>query len=232
LNEPLSGTVGPAGRRAGAAADGRPPGIDVTFRSLQDWACNQGIGAWSCFIGSGPDRTPGGAAHRRQCPDGPGRHHLDADSLLKKYFGRSVRVIRTNEAGERTEEEAKVLAAHNGAILRYADRIETGVIGHLAYPDVPANLRNEPTLVLHLDARAAGEGAFELSYLTRGLSWQADYVANLTADGAAMDLNAGWPCSQPHGPSDPGIGAEECDIARLVRCRAECVSSGGCDGRE
>jgi hypothetical protein len=29
---------------------------------------------------------------------------LDADSLLKKYVGRSVRVIRTNDAGERTEE--------------------------------------------------------------------------------------------------------------------------------
>jgi hypothetical protein len=116
---------------------------------------------------------------------------LDAESLLKKYVGRTVRVIRTNDAGQRTEEEAKVLAANNGVVLRYADRIETGVVGHLAYPDVPANLRDEPTLVLHLDAPVAGEGAFELSYLTRGLSWKADYVANLTADGAAMDLN-GW----------------------------------------
>ena len=84
-----------------------------------------------------------------------------------------------------------MLAANDGVVLRYADRIETGVVGHLAYPDVPANLRDQPTLVLHLDAPAAGEGAFELSYLTRGLAWKADYVANLTADGTAMDLN-GW----------------------------------------
>ena len=62
-------------------------------------------------------------------------------------------------------------------VLRYADRIETGVVGHLAYADVPANLRDQPTLVLHLEAPAAGEGAFELSYLTGGLSWKADYVA-------------------------------------------------------
>lgn len=116
---------------------------------------------------------------------------LTPQSLLKKYVGRAVRVIRTNDAGERMVEEATVLAANDGAVLRYPDRIETAVIGHLAYPDVPSNLRDQPTLVLHLQAPAAGKGAFELSYLTGGLSWKADYVGDLGSDGAAMDLN-GW----------------------------------------
>ena len=108
---------------------------------------------------------------------------LTPQSLLKKYVGRGVQVIRSNDAGERTVEEATVLAANDGVVLRYPDRIETGIVGHLAFPDVPDNLRDQPTLVLHLEAPAAGEGAFELSYLTGGLSWQADYVANLAADG-------------------------------------------------
>ena len=116
---------------------------------------------------------------------------LTPQSLLKKYVGRGVQVIRSNDAGERTVEEATVLAANDGVVLRYPDRIETGIVGHLAFPDVPDNLRDQPTLVLHLETPAAGEGAFELSYLTGGLSWQADYVANLAADGATMDLN-GW----------------------------------------
>jgi hypothetical protein len=116
---------------------------------------------------------------------------LTPQSLLKKYVGRGVQVIRSNDAGERTVEEATVLAANDGVVLRYPDRIETGIVGHLAFPDVPDNLRDQPTLVLHLETQAAGEGAFELSYLTGGLSWQADYVANLAADSATMDLN-GW----------------------------------------
>jgi len=116
---------------------------------------------------------------------------LTPQSLLKKYVGRGVRVIRTNDAGERTVEEATVLAANDGVVLRYPDRIETDVVGHLAYPDVPANLRDLPTLVLHLDAPAAGEGAFELSYLTSGLSWKADYVADLAPEAGTIDLN-GW----------------------------------------
>ena len=72
-----------------------------------------------------------------------------------------------------------------------SDRIETDVVGHLAFPDVPADLRDQPTLVLHLVSDGAGPGSFELSYLTGGLSWNADYVADIATDGRTMDLN-GW----------------------------------------
>ena len=116
---------------------------------------------------------------------------LTPASLLKKYVGRKVQVIRTNDAGERTTEDATVLATNDGVVLRYADRIETGVAGHLAFPDLPADLRDQPTLVLHLTSQKAGNGTFELSYLTGGLGWEADYVADVAAGGTAMDLN-GW----------------------------------------
>lgn len=116
---------------------------------------------------------------------------LTPTSLLKKYLGRTVQVIRTNDAGERTTELATVLAVNDGVILRYDDRIETALVGHLAFPDVPDDLRDQPTLVLNLNASRAGEGRLELSYLTGGLSWKADYVADLASDGRSMDLN-GW----------------------------------------
>ena len=115
---------------------------------------------------------------------------LTPKSLLKKYLGRQVQVIRANDAGERTSEEATLLATNKGVILRYADRIENGLVGHLAFADLPPDLRDQPTLVLHLEAAQAGAGTFELSYLTGGLSWRADYVADLSADGQFMDLNA------------------------------------------
>ncbi|MBK1719917.1 DUF4139 domain-containing protein [Thiocystis violacea] len=116
---------------------------------------------------------------------------LTPASLLKKYLGREIEVVRTNDAGERTAESATVLAVNEGLVLRYADRIETQVVGHLAFPDVPADLRDQPTLVLHLQSGQAGEGTLELSYLTGGLSWKADYVADLAEDAQTMNLN-GW----------------------------------------
>jgi hypothetical protein len=117
---------------------------------------------------------------------------LTPQKLLDKYVGQSVTVIRTNVAtGVETREAAQVLATNEGTVLKFADRIETGVPGRLAFGDIPVTLRERPTLVVRLDSPAAGKRTAELSYLSGGLSWKADYVAELAADETRLDL-AGW----------------------------------------
>jgi hypothetical protein len=117
---------------------------------------------------------------------------LSPESLLSKYVGREVVVIRTNPAsGVESSEQARVLAANGGIVLRYQDRIETGLAGRLSFPDVPPSLRDRPTLSMILDAANAGEHQLELTYLANQIGWKADYVANLSPDGARMTLN-GW----------------------------------------
>ena len=116
---------------------------------------------------------------------------LTPAKLLEKYVGREVTVLRTHPtSGADSAEKATVLATNNGTVLRFADRIETGAPGRIVFDSVPANLRERPTLSLLLEA-AGGRQSLELSYLTGGLSWRADYVANLSADGKRMDLS-GW----------------------------------------
>ena len=63
--------------------------------------------------------------------------------------------------------------------------------GRLAFPGVPDTLRDKPTLVISLINPVAGPQNLELSYLTGGLSWRADYVAELNAADDRLDLN-GW----------------------------------------
>jgi len=117
---------------------------------------------------------------------------LTPQKLLEKYVGKRVELIRVHpQTGEETREEAVVLAANGGVVLRIGDRIETGVPGRLAYPDVPANLRDRPTLVVELQSGTDKPQQLELSYLTGGLSWKADYVAELGADEERLDLS-GW----------------------------------------
>jgi hypothetical protein len=117
---------------------------------------------------------------------------LTPQKLLEKYIGREVSVIRTHPTtGAETRETATVLATNGGVVLKYADRIETGVPGRLAFPGVPDTLRDKPTLVISLVNPVAGPQNLELSYLTGGLSWRADYVAELSADDDRLDLN-GW----------------------------------------
>ena len=117
---------------------------------------------------------------------------LTPAKLLEKYVGRSVRIVKTDpKTGVDIVETAQVLSANNGVVLKIGDRIETGVWGRIVYDSVPANLRDRPTLVTQLHNKQAGEQTLELSYLTGGLSWQADYVAELNGNDDALDLN-GW----------------------------------------
>ena len=116
---------------------------------------------------------------------------LSPASLLEKYVGKEITVIRSHPSTvEERREKATVLATNNGVVLRFADRIETGAPGRLAFDQVPDNLRDRPTLSVLLNSQG-GEQVLELSYLTGGLSWKADYVANLAPDGKALDLS-GW----------------------------------------
>src|SRR5439155_12700819 len=82
-------------------------------------------------------------------------------------------------------------AARTVVLLKIGDRIETGLPGRIVYDGVPANLRDRPTLVTELQSARAGSQTLELSYLSGGLAWKADYVAELNAADSALDLN-GW----------------------------------------
>ena len=119
---------------------------------------------------------------------------LTPQKLLDKYVGKTVTVVRYNtHSGAETRESATVLADHEGVVLKYADRIETDLPpnARIVYPDVPQTLRDRPTLVVDLDSNQGGRQPIELSYLSGGLSWQADYVATLADDEKTLDL-AGW----------------------------------------
>jgi hypothetical protein len=117
---------------------------------------------------------------------------LTPGKLLEKYVGRPVGVIKVHPTtGEETEEEATVLSAAEGTVLRIGDRIETGQPGRIVFRELPPTLRDRPTLVMKLDNGLAGPQELELSYLTAGLSWKADYVGELAADDSHLDLT-GW----------------------------------------
>lgn len=117
---------------------------------------------------------------------------LSPDSLLRKYVGRQITLVRTR--GDDEEEytvNAKVLSVAGGVVLKVGDHIETGLHGRVLYPDVPSNLREKPTLTLLVESATEGQQQLELSYLSGGLSWKADYIAELNQQENRIDLQ-GW----------------------------------------
>lgn len=118
---------------------------------------------------------------------------LTPSSLLEKYLGETLSVVKRDPVtGKERIEKAKVLSVTGGVVLQYEDnRIETNIDGRLVFPNVPSNLRDQPTLVIQLDYPKQEAQQLELSYLTTGLGWKADYVAELSADEKRLEMN-GW----------------------------------------
>jgi hypothetical protein len=117
---------------------------------------------------------------------------LTPQKLLEKYVGKKVRVVKTHPlTGKEKLLDAVVLSVNNGVVLRIGDRIETGVPGRIVFDEVPGNLRDRPTLVMQLNSATSKPQQLQLSYLTGGLSWKADYVAELDESDEFVDLT-GW----------------------------------------
>jgi hypothetical protein len=107
---------------------------------------------------------------------------LTPEKLMEKAVGQTVRIVRTNPGtGREVEETAEVLSTVGGVVLKIGERIEVlredGIPARVIFDEVPPNLRANPTLSILANAPAAVNGDVTLAYLTRGLSWNADYVA-------------------------------------------------------
>ncbi len=115
---------------------------------------------------------------------------LDPQALLRKYVGREVTVVHEARfSGDRdTRETAEILSVNGGIVLKYKDGIETGVRGHIVFPDSGGAFRERPTLVLQVESEHAQPQTLDLSYLTSGMTWRADYVGVVSADGSRLGL--------------------------------------------
>lgn len=116
---------------------------------------------------------------------------LNHYNMMKKAVGTDVEVEWINPAtGIATTQTARLLAFDGGEpVLKIGNKIETQYPGRVIFNTVPASLHAKPTLIFDLMSAKAATENVELSYLTTGLSWSADYVAELNATEDKLNLN-------------------------------------------
>ena len=107
---------------------------------------------------------------------------LTPAKLMEKAVGGTVRLVRVNPAtGAETSETAEVLSTVGGTVLRIGSRIEIlredNLPTRVIFDKVPENLRAQPTLSVLINAAKPVKETARLTYLTRGITWSADYVA-------------------------------------------------------
>ena len=116
---------------------------------------------------------------------------ISPEKLMQKYVGRDVEIVEQADDLTNRTVKATLLSTNGGPVYRIGDRIVIGQGGKVTLPDLPADLVARPTLVWTLDAPKAGAAPVEVSYLTDGMNWSADYVAVVDADDKKAGLS-GW----------------------------------------
>ena len=119
---------------------------------------------------------------------------INDEKLLQKYLGREILITTTQ--GENIEgyllgagANLIVGAKPDGGKVRM---VRSGQIGAITFPSLPGGLVVRPTLVwLLANPDGNRRQLVEVTYLTGGISWRADYVATVSQDDGRVDL-AGW----------------------------------------
>jgi len=114
---------------------------------------------------------------------------LSPRTLLERHLGKEVLVETTHpQTGAVSRKEAKILSIASGVVLEINGELYPSNPGRIVYPETPDSLRLEPSLTLMAQADKAGPGKLSLSYLARGFSWRANYVAVLNETETALEL--------------------------------------------
>jgi hypothetical protein len=114
--------------------------------------------------------------------------------LLQKYLGAKIKI--TDTGGVTLEgylagagENLIIAAQPSGGEVKI---LKSAQIQTISLPEMPDGLVTKPTLVWLLqNPGKAGRYPVEVSYLTGGLSWKADYVATINGTDDRIDLT-GW----------------------------------------
>ncbi len=117
---------------------------------------------------------------------------VSQDKLLERYLGREIELVRPVGRDGVKQETIKGILLSNagGLVLQSEGKILVNPPGSPVLPALPDGLLTKPTLVWKLDARQGGAQQGEISYLTAGLGWSADYVLVADKDDAKGDLTA------------------------------------------
>lgn len=125
------------------------------------------------------------------------------DKILKRYINKKVRLIDSKG----NPIEGILLTTGNQIVLKLES---SGLImipnldSYRLYVDeLPEGLITVPTLIWLVDSKKDGSQDIEVSYQTKGLSWQAEYVAVLNSSDTKMDFNSWVSINNYSGTSYP-----------------------------
>jgi hypothetical protein len=118
---------------------------------------------------------------------------VGSEALFQRYLDEEIRMT----LNDGTEVAGRLLSARGGSVIieRARDNVvmlmDLTDIRDVRFPALPDGLITRPTLRWLVQSATAGDQQVELTYLTGGINWTADYNLLLNTENTALDLN-GW----------------------------------------
>ena len=123
---------------------------------------------------------------------------VNAQKIMGKYIDQDIRLVT-----DKGEVFGGTLLSASGSDIVLQDK-EGGIqiirgenVQHFDFPRLPEGLITRPTLIWMVKNGRSGEHETELSYLTEGINWHAEYVAVVDRDDRHVDLS-GWVSLENH----------------------------------
>ncbi len=136
---------------------------------------------------------------------------VNTNKLLEKYIGKDVQLEQVTD-GKREIVDGTLLStgqtrvprnqwqnygynnpyySSGGTVVKINDKIYINPSGTFILPKLSEGLILKPTLDWTVSAKKEGQHQTELSYITNGINWNADYVIVTDKDDKTLDLT-GW----------------------------------------
>lgn len=116
---------------------------------------------------------------------------VGSQKILQKYLDQNIALV--TEDG--TKYSGKLLSGADDVILQSDDGQVTTVklarVREVKFPQLPGGLITKPTLIWLVNSTRDGNQDTQVTYMTNGINWKANYVALVNKDDSAMNLN-GW----------------------------------------
>ncbi len=116
----------------------------------------------------------------------------NTQKILNKYLDKEIEII--TKSGELFSGILKSFDHENIVIQRREDKginmIHCGEIQNINLEKMPENFYTKPTLNWELISNKSGDCETKLSYITRDISWDAQYVGVLSSDDKKLNLSS------------------------------------------
>lgn len=113
---------------------------------------------------------------------------ITSEYLLDKYIGKKIKICIKNPNTKKEETLEAILLNKN--VYKIGDEIYIGKPNKVVLPEFPQDLIFRPTLTWLLESKEE-EHLIEVSYVTSGIGWSADYVLVLNRNEEGGDFR-GW----------------------------------------